>query len=79
VVGDIQLSDAMKLVARYVGSLPKRTGAFSALDQLRKLERGSGPFAKNLRFEAVTPKAMVLAGFVSCDAIDPQRRPLTLA
>jgi zinc protease len=79
VVGDMELQEASDLVAKYVGSLPKRTGEFSELDKLRKIERFSGPFAKSVHFDGITPKAVVLAGFVSCESRDPIRRPLTLA
>jgi zinc protease len=79
VVGDIQLDEAAALVAKYLGSLPKRTGDFTTLDPLRKLSRGGGPFEKTVRFASITPKAMVLAGFVSCDELDPRRRALSLA
>jgi zinc protease len=79
VVGDMELKEATDLVARYLGSLPKRTGEFSELDKLRKIDRSKGPFEKSVHFETATPKAMVLAGFVSCNMRDPERRPLSLA
>src|SRR5262249_26771957 len=40
VVGDIKLDDATQLVAKYIGSLPKREKDFSAVDSLRTLSRG---------------------------------------
>jgi zinc protease len=79
VVGDISLEDATALVARYIGSLPKRTKTFDALDVLRKLERQPGPFSETVRFSSVTPQAVAMAGFVSCNDLDPDRRPLLLA
>jgi zinc protease len=79
VVGDLPVEEAIDLVAKYVGSLPKRTGEFSELNKLRKLDRGPGPYTEAVHFTSVTPKAVVLAGFIGCDALDPQRRPLTLA
>jgi zinc protease len=79
VVGDLQLDEATELVSRYVGSLPKRTGKFEALNKLRKLDRTSGPYSETVHFAGQTPKAVVLAGFIGCDARDPERRPLTLA
>lgn len=79
VVGEIPLDDAVALVAKYVGSLPKRTKDLASLDKLRKLERPPGPFTKRVGFSSTTPKAMVLAGYESCDALDPERRPLVLA
>ena len=79
VTGDIQLPAAVDLVGKYIGSLPKRADDFTYLDRLRKLHRGPGPFAKTVHFQAVTPKALVLSGFIGCDELDPDRRPLTLA
>lgn len=79
VVGDMSLDDAIDVVSRYVGSLPKRTKGFDALDSLRKLDRKSGPYEKTVKFESITQQAMVVAGFVSNDERDPSRRPLTLA
>lgn len=79
VVGDISLEDAIATLSKYVGSLPQRTGKFDALDRFRKLDRGPGPYAKTVRFDSVTPKAIVMAGVVSCDELDPVRRPLSLA
>ena len=43
VVGDIQRDEAMKLVATYIGSLPKRDKAAKHLDHLRTLARATGP------------------------------------
>ncbi len=79
VVGDIKKEDAVNLVAKYYGSLPKRNDQFNALDSLRKLSRGNGPFEKTVTFESQTPKAITYAGFISCESLDPERRPLSLA
>ena len=79
VVGDIQLQDAIDLIAKYIGSLPKRTKDFGALNGLRTTNRQSGPHTKTVHFNGITPKAMVIAGFLSCDSLDPARRPLSLA
>jgi zinc protease len=76
VVGDISLEDCLGLAAKYLGSLPKRQSNTLRLDTLRKLKRGPGPYAKNTKFESVTPKAMVLAGFVSCNDRDVLDRRL---
>ncbi|CAN5409087.1 insulinase family protein [soil metagenome] len=78
-VGDIKLDDAQALVAKYVGSLPKRTGKFDDLNPLRKITRGAGPYKKSIQIKAMADKAFTLAGFISCDELDPERRPLTLA
>jgi zinc protease len=79
VVGDLPLNDALELVGKYVGSLPKRTDDFATLNSLRKFDRAPGPFSKTVHFKALTPKAIVYSGFISCDALDPERRPLSLA
>lgn len=79
VVGDIKLEDAVDLVGKYVGSLPKRTGDFDDLNNLRTLKRSEGPYTKTVQFKTITPMAFVLAGFVSCSENDPERRPLSLA
>jgi zinc protease len=79
VVGDMKLEDATALVSKYVGSLPKRTGTFDALNPLRKVNRGPGPYATSLHVKAIADKAITLAGFIACDELDPERRPLSLA
>ncbi len=80
VVGDVKLDTAMELVCRYLGALPERSSDFTALDGLRKLKRGSGPYEKTIEYETVTPKAMVMAGFVGCEERDTvDRRLLTMA
>ncbi|HVP13255.1 MAG TPA: insulinase family protein, partial [Phycisphaerae bacterium] len=78
VVGDIPLEDCLKLVTRYLGSLPKQPSSKQRLDPLRKLNRGPGPYTKTVKFESVTPKAMVLAGFVSCNERDTLDRRLLM-
>jgi zinc protease len=78
VVGDMQSDRAIELIGRYLGSLPKRTGTFTDLDSLRKLDRKPGPFAKTVEFSAVTPAAIVLAGYVGCDESNLDRRPLAM-
>ncbi|MFH1419358.1 MAG: insulinase family protein [Planctomycetota bacterium] len=80
IVGDISLEDGMKLVTRYVGGLPQRKSNAAALDAVRKVDRGDGPYTKKTLFESITPQAMVLAGFVSCDDRDTlDRRLLVMA
>ena len=80
VVGDITLDDAMPLILRYVGSLPERGRSAEPLDKLRRLARPTGPLARHLEIETVTPQGMVLAGFVGADGRNDQdRRVLTLA
>jgi predicted Zn-dependent peptidase len=52
VVGDIKLDDAMPLIERYVGSLPKRSRTPDQLDKLRKLARPAGPLVRNVEVGA---------------------------
>ena len=79
VVGDISLDDTTKLVAGTIGALPQRPQGFDALDAARKIDRRSGPYERTASFQSVTPTAIALAGFVSCDDTNPDRRPLALA
>jgi zinc protease len=80
VVGEITLDDAMTLVARYVGSLPARERSASRLDGLRRLKRDSGPFEERVTVETITPKGMVMFGFLGCDRKERlERRALNLA
>ena len=68
VVGDISKGDAMALVAKYVGSLPKRERRAGHLDKLRRVARPTGPLSRHVDVETVTPQGMAMAGFVACDA-----------
>jgi zinc protease len=79
IVGDMPAKQAIELIGRYLGSLPRRTGTFNDLDSLRKLDRSAGPFTKTVQFSGVTPKAVVLAGFVGCGELNLDRRPLAVA
>jgi zinc protease len=79
VVGDIKLEDATALIGKYVGSLPKREGTFDELNGLRKTNRGPGPYNESVRIKAIADQAVTVAGFISCEELDPERRPLTLA
>ncbi|MCH8970344.1 MAG: insulinase family protein [Planctomycetes bacterium] len=68
VVGEIKLDRALELVGRYVGSLPQRSlGAAESLNELRKLDRGPGPYTKVVRFDTITDQASVRAGFVGAE------------
>jgi zinc protease len=80
VVGDISVEDATQLAARYLGSLPKRPRGFDAFAPLRKLERQPGPWLAEVTVPTVTPKAIVLAGFLGADEQQTEfTRPLNLA
>lgn len=80
VVGDIQLADAMPLIQKYIGSLPKRSRSAAHLDKLRKLARPTGPLAKHVEVETMTPQAMAFAGFMGCQGRKTvERRALAIA
>jgi len=68
VVGDIEKSKADALVARYVGSLPRRERIGTAtLDNLRALKKTSGPHTAERRIKTATPLALVVSGFYGAD------------
>ncbi|MCS7033247.1 MAG: insulinase family protein, partial [Phycisphaerae bacterium] len=79
VCGEIERQDAIDLIARYLGSLPRRQQGFESLDRLRRLERGPGPYVGDATYPSVTPQAVAAVGFVTCDESNPDRRPLSLA
>ncbi len=80
-VGDITLERALNLACRYVGCLSERPpGAWQALDPLRRIDRGPGPYTEITRFDSRGDQAYVAAGFVGAplsEVIDGRR--LTLA
>jgi zinc protease len=67
VVGEIQRDEAMKLVAKYLGSLSKRAKNATRLDALRTLKRGKGPWTRSVEVDTQTPRAMAIAGFLGCE------------
>jgi len=67
VVGEIQRDEALRLVEKYIGSLPKRERSASNLAELRKVTRAEGPLVRHVSVETVTPKAMTISGFVCCN------------
>lgn len=80
IVGDVGEQEALAVALRYVGSLPKATRDFKYLDPLRKIERDAGPYTKRVEFETMTPQALVVSGFIGCDARDTKdRRALQMA
>jgi zinc protease len=80
VVGEIKLDQAMPLIERYLGSLPARDRSAKHLDKLRRLARPTGPLARHLEVETITPQGMALAGFVAAEGRNAHdRRALTLA
>ncbi len=68
VVGEMKQDEVMPLIEKYIGSLSKRSRSTVYLDRLRKLNRDKGPLEKRVNVETITPKAMVLYGFVGSDA-----------
>jgi len=80
VVGEISLDDAMALVTKYIGSLPKRSRSADHLNKLRKIARPTGPLARNVDVDTMTPQGMSMAGFVGCDGQNTKDfRALSLA
>lgn len=80
VVGDISLEQAMPLIQRYVGSLPKRERHSERIDALRKSPRPRGPLERHVKVETVTPQAMAFAGFASAEGRNTaEARALELA
>jgi zinc protease len=67
IVGDIQLSEALPLIEKYIGSLPARARSADNLKPLRKLNRQPGPLARQVEVDTETPQAVARAGFVGCE------------
>jgi len=67
VVGDITLDAAKPLIERYLGSLPKRTRSAEHLAGLRRLARPTGPLARHVDVDTMTPQAASIAGFAGCE------------
>jgi zinc protease len=80
VVGDIHLADALPLVEKYLGSLPKRSRNADHLKALRNLNRQTGPLARQVEVDTETPQAVARAGFIGCEGRNTSdRRALELA
>ncbi len=68
IVGDIKKEAAMELVARYLGSLPKRERISAAtLESQRRITRNTGPIAVSKSMKTKTDKAIVMDGFTGPD------------
>ncbi len=67
VVGDLKLDEAMPLLQKYVGSLPKRPRSAEQLEGLRRLGRSAGPLTRRVKVETMSPQAAAVAGFVGCE------------
>jgi zinc protease len=70
VVGDMLLRDVQPMIEQYIGSLPARPRSNDRLATLRMLQRPAGPLVENVQVETMTPKAMMLYGFMSADQSD---------
>ncbi|MFN7020869.1 MAG: M16 family metallopeptidase [Phycisphaerales bacterium] len=69
VVGDIARDEAVRLLERYVGSLPSRPRIGpSTLDDLRAVARPAGPRTADKSMATRTDKAVALIGFYGPDA-----------
>lgn len=80
IVGEMALDDVMPLISRYIGSLPKRGRSSAHLDALRKINRATGPWERRVDVETVTPRGMVIFGFIGADGADiADNRALNLA
>ena len=80
VVGEIKLDQAMPLIEKYIGSLPRRDRGAEHLNKLRRLARPTGPLSRHVDVETMTPQGMTIAGFIGCEGRNPlDRRGLTLA
>ena len=66
-VGEIELENAMPLIRKYLGSLPQRKRSAGHLDGLRRLGRSTGPLVRKVEVETISPQAMAVAGFISCE------------
>jgi zinc protease len=80
VVGEIPFEEAASLVERYLGSLPKRERSLRCLDELRKLSKDKTAKNERISVDTITPKGMVMYGFLGCDRLKIQDiRALNLA
>jgi zinc protease len=70
VVGEIKLEEVQPLIEKYLGSLPKRPREATGLDKLRTFQREAGPLEKHATVDTITPQAVVIAGFMACNAQD---------
>jgi zinc protease len=70
-VGDIERSQALGLVSRYLGALPERRRiSDKTLGELRTITRPAGPIRVAREIETRTPQAAVLVGFFGANARD---------
>jgi zinc protease len=67
VVGDMRIEAVRPLIEKYLGSLPARARSADYLGKLRFLHRLPGPLSRQVEVGTVTPQAIAIAGFASCD------------
>jgi zinc protease len=67
IVGDVPLGEALPLVEKYLGSLPKRPRGAEHLQSLRHLKRQPGPLTRHVEVATQTPQAFARAGFMACE------------
>jgi zinc protease len=68
IVGDLGKDEAIELVSRYFGSLPKRERiSTKTLANLRDVKRPVGPLVNNVEMATQTPVSIVLSGFFGAD------------
>ena len=68
VVGDVNQATAVRLVERYLGSLPARPRIGNqTLAGLRKIARAAGPVTVERKISTKTPQAYVMEGFFGTD------------
>ena len=67
VVGDIQLTNVLPLIERYIGSLSKRPRSADSLKPLRGSPRPPGPLERHVDVQTVTPQGMVITGFAGAE------------
>jgi len=63
VVGDIDRGRALRLVRKYLGSLPDRPPVAGALSELRAVKINAGPMESNIEVDTITPRALVMVGW----------------
>ncbi len=76
VVGDIERDEALRLVRRYLGSLPERPPVAGALADLREVRLDEGPLESRIEVDTITPTAFVMVGWRGADWADVEDRRL---
>ncbi|HYF48315.1 MAG TPA: pitrilysin family protein [Planctomycetota bacterium] len=74
IVGDIDRDAALKLVQKYIGSLPKREVSNPELIAKRKIPLAKGPMEAVVEVETITPTAIVLMGWRGANWTDVKDR-----